>query len=109
MSDRSATTIRSRRTRCSARAALRRETLPRSRIPPGESAASSGLLPTAPLRSRQQDRVEEQLAGAVGLTPELRPEPEQDHPPAADHRLHQRHLTNEPLLIPGIARSERLL
>src|SRR3989442_9926457 len=109
MSDRSATTIRSRRTRCSARAALRRETLPRKRIPPGESAASSGLLPTAPLRSRQQDRVEEQLEGAVGLTPELGPEPDQNHPPAADRCLHQRRFPNEPLLIPGIAGSEGLL
>src|SRR5438445_1415643 len=104
MSDRSATTIRSRRTRCSARAALRREPLPRKRIPPGESAASSGLLPTAPLGSRQQDRVEEQLEGAVGLTPELGPEPEQAHPSAPDRCLYQGGLALQPLLVAAIAR-----
>src|SRR2546427_3123204 len=68
-----------------------------------------GTPPTAPLRSRQQDCVEEQLEGAVRLAPELRPKPEQDHPPAAYRCLHQRRFSNEPLLVPGIAGSQGLL
>src|SRR5438552_18905176 len=65
-----------------------------------------GTPPTAPLGSRQQNRVEEQLEGAVRLAPELRPETEQDHPPAAYRCLHQRRFPNEPLLVPGIAGSQ---
>src|SRR3989442_2702129 len=68
-----------------------------------------GTPPTAPLGSRQQNRVEEQLEGALHLAPELRPEAEQDHPPAAYRCLHQRRFPNEPLLIPCIAGSEALL
>src|SRR6267143_2900621 len=62
-----------------------------------------GTPPTAPLGSRQQNRVEEQLEGAVRLAPELRPEPEQDHPSAAYRCLHQRRFACQPLLVPGIA------
>src|SRR5437667_6302309 len=68
-----------------------------------------GTPPTAPLGSRQQNRVEEQLEGAVRLAPELGPEPEQDHPSAAYRCLHQRGLAFQPLWEPGIAGPQWLL
>src|ERR1044071_733767 len=69
-----------------------------------------GLLPRLRLGGRQQDRVQEQLEGAVCLAPELRPKPEQDHTPApAAYRcLPQRRFPNEPLLVPDIAGSQGL-
>src|SRR5207245_10642961 len=68
-----------------------------------------GTPPTAPLGSRQQNRVEEQIEGPVRLAPELRPETEQDHPPAAYRCLHQCRFPNEPILIPVIAGSAAAL
>src|SRR5207249_8388273 len=40
-----------------------------------------GLLPRLRLGGRQQDRVKEQLEGAVRLASELRPKAKQDHTP----------------------------
>src|SRR6267142_704881 len=68
-----------------------------------------GTPPTAPLGSRQQNRVEQQLEGAVRLAPELGPEPKQDHPSAAYRCLHQRRFPCQPLLEPRVAGSQGLL